>query len=518
MWSRLALALLSLCFATHCTRNNGACTANSECSGGQACVNGTCATLCRADNECPSGERCDGDHCVIRGATDGAPPIIQAVNGTGSVDSADGHMTRHLRDRLLITGYNLANATAQLLPESGPPYDLPPCATPLDTELQVRMPPGLAAGRYSLVVANQAGVCDASLQILQGEPGSLNASGSLIVDSINDALAADPALRLRGSLPTGDKISFVTAVGTEATGASSIVVNDAEQIGAGENTAAGVYLVIVDLATHQVVVDSAGSGMTSKGPFAAGEAQKLADVLAWADLNAAKYPDYAVILASTGDISAMAAAAGGAVADGLWLELQKIGASQRARSLTATEAYVLIGQKGIGEGNGLERIAGAGRSGVAATGATIVGNVIQGITTVTGLPLVRGALTARTASVDVAGTLNASGRATAGGYTATAPSFYVRAGGCLSDDVEAAAYRTVPATCGGDTSVCSGCEGNSCTTGSHAWRVTKSAETCTYYDCGLGPWCGISCARSCINGAAHTCSATIWSVCNPTLE
>ncbi|MBI5510781.1 MAG: hypothetical protein HY903_18630 [Deltaproteobacteria bacterium] len=530
MLSRLALAFVALSAAATCARRHGVCTANTDCQGGQACLDGACRTLCRADNECPASERCEVDHCVDRGATDGEAPIIAAVNGTGSTDQVSGHTARHLRDRLVITGYNLAAATATLLPETGAPYDLAPCVTPTDSELQVRLPPQVPAGRYSLVVANQAGVCDASLQLLQGEPGSLSASGALIVDSINGALGADQQLRLRGALPIGESVSFVAATAAVTLGGSSIVVNDREEIGAGENGSAGFYLVIIDLATHQVVDQSAGAGMTSKGPFLANEATKLHDVLVWADTRP-ELVDYAVTLVSTGDVSTMAAADGNADPndpnDQLWVELQKLGATPRVRTLAATDAYVLVGQKGVGEGNGLERVGGSARAGVAGVGATLVGGLVQGITSATGVPFARGALRAMPAAVKVTGTLDvagtvdvtgtvgvtgpltATGRATAGGYDTHGAVFYVMAGGCLAGDVEAGYYRTEGRVCAGSTDDCFCGQNNSCTIPAQGWGTTKPSGSCGYKTCVMGIFCGT---------ANATCSVPVWYVCNPTLQ
>ncbi|MBI5510527.1 MAG: hypothetical protein HY903_17355 [Deltaproteobacteria bacterium] len=472
-----------------CTKSGDGCSKNGDCTSGQACVDGACATLCRADSECPAEQRCSIDHCVSR-SIGGSPPIIVAVNGSGSIDSAAGHTARHLNDRLVITGYNLAQASAQLLAESGAPFELAPCVTPTDTELQVRLPPEVPAGKYSLVVANQAGACDATLQLLQGEPGSLNASGSLIVSSINDALGTDPQLRLRGALPTGAHVSFVTAVGSGTLGASSIVVNDQEQVGAGENDSAGLYLVIVDLATHAVVNQSAGAGMSSKGPFLASEATKLRDVLVWAD-SRPELTDYAVILASVGDVRAMAAMDGNADPsdpnDLLWVELQRLGATQRVRTLGAAESYVLIGQKGVGEGNGLEQVGKADRNGVATMATAVVGGAVVGLgagRTVASSTIVDQSIEGRDMKVPTSfGAITVTG--TTVGVNVAAPAAALDVGGginasgkIIGTDGRSQLYR-IPNGCGGAGTVVTA--PGSCTT---ACCYAPNTNCWYYYACG----------------------------------
>ncbi|MBI5511669.1 MAG: hypothetical protein HY903_23175 [Deltaproteobacteria bacterium] len=483
-WLAVAAAV-SLLVTPACKTDTGGCTTNTECGGGQACIDGGCATLCRADNECAATERCDVDHCVTRSGGSGAPPIIQTVNGSGSVDQKDGHMPRHLRDRLLITGFNLADATAELLPESGPPYDLAPCVSPTDTELQVRMPPALAAGRYSLVVANEAGVCDASLQILQGEPGSLNASGSLIVDSINSALATDPALRLRGALPTDELVSFVAARAALALSGSSVVVNGDEQVGTGENADAGLYLVVIDLATHGVVNLSAGAGLTSKGQFLANQGGALRDVLTWADARP-ELADYVVILASTGDVSGMVNVSGGTTADQLWAQLQRLGASPRVRRLSSTEAYTFIGQKGIGEARGLEVVGGAGRSGVATLATAIVGDGVVGLGNgrdVTSSMVVDGAIT----SADVANqTLQGEDVKvpfTVGAVTITNSGLGVGSSPTHAMDVSGALYVTGTIHAGGGTEIraCPDTPGCNQASSTCKGQLSVTTQTCSYY-------------------------------------
>ncbi|MBI5511668.1 MAG: hypothetical protein HY903_23170 [Deltaproteobacteria bacterium] len=374
---RLAVALVIGCClvgaGTDCSRHGAACGGNDDCASGEACISGACSVLCTADAECPAGQRCDVDHCVLSDQPNDAP-IIVTVNGSGSIGQSADHAPRHLRDRLVIAGFNLGAATVELAAEGRAGIELALCAPATDTELQASLPPDTAAGRYTLVVKNQAGSCSAGLTLLQGEPGTLDASAALVVENINDALAADPSLRLRGMLPTGKPVTLLTVLGSATQlGGRSVVVNDAEQIRAGENDAAGLFLILLDLDTHQVVDRSAGAGLWSRGAFATDGAAHLTDVLAWANDLGNGLADYAVILASAGNVTALSRD------PALFAALKKIGASPRFADLQADEAYVLVGQKEVGEGMGLEIVAGAGRNGVATLGATVVGPAVLGI-------------------------------------------------------------------------------------------------------------------------------------------
>ena len=82
------------------------------------------------------------------------------------------------------------------------------------------------------------------MQILQGPPGSLTASVNEIVTTINDALAADPALKLRGAL-SGDTVTMtLTADPLNATQAL-VRVDDTDVAG---GALVGVYAAALDAA------------------------------------------------------------------------------------------------------------------------------------------------------------------------------------------------------------------------------------------------------------------------------
>jgi hypothetical protein len=180
----LVLCGLTLLLAT-CNRHGsatGECKGGEDCPGGQLCLSGKCVDLCNSDKECGAGRRCDNGACV-QGAPSGTlPPLVLAVNGTGTLDGQPGHTSRHLGDRVVILGEHLLDAEVKLtgIEPARDTMVLAECGSGTDTELEVALPTDIMAGSYRLQVANQAGVCDTTLSLLQGEPGfgDLNYAGS----------------------------------------------------------------------------------------------------------------------------------------------------------------------------------------------------------------------------------------------------------------------------------------------------------------------------------------------------
>jgi hypothetical protein len=348
----------------YCTTT--ACVRGTDCAGGEVCLDRCCSRVCNYTADCLPDQHCADGHCVDNSQTIGEAPVIESVNGTGSVDGASDHAPRHLRDRLVITGQHLANATAQLVPAVGAAYDLVACVAPTDTELQVALPTDIAAGAYGLVIANQAGSCNADLRLLQGEAGSLSASGAEIVVSINNALVADPTLSLRGTL--SGKVTTIVAVGSAATPSlRTIAVKGVEQVDSQE---AGLYLVVLDLSTHQIYDEQPTVSYRTKQSFGASNAadyQGLVDVLD--TLN----ESHVAIIASAGNVLPMFQNTS------LKDKLKDFGASSLIDDVTADQGYMLIGRKGIKEGNGLEQVAGTERSGIAPGGTVAVDGALMGL-------------------------------------------------------------------------------------------------------------------------------------------
>ena len=352
------------------------CTLDSQCDRGEQCALGVCVAVgggeCRNDGDCSGAHVCQEGACV---APPLEPPSIESVSGSGSLDPDPDHAERRIRDRLVITGRNLVGSTVTLTGTNPtvPSADLRPCGeADTATHLEVMLPPGLADGEYSLTIANQAGSCDASLRILQGEPGSLQASGTELVEAVVTTVEADPTLKLPGAL-VGQITTIFAAASSVATG-RQILIDGVNQV---DSSAAGLYLVVLDLSDHSVYDVQATTLFRSKGAFAAGvqlEQDGLRDVLA--TLN----DQHVVILASTGNISAMGQD------QGLATQMRAYGASTDFENTTADQSYLLIGSKNIGEGNGLEQIAGPERSGTATIGTVAVDQSVVGLVTDRGMP------------------------------------------------------------------------------------------------------------------------------------
>lgn len=343
------------------------CTALDDCPGGYICstVTSKCERLCESNSQC-DGRCCSAGVC--QDCSSSAPPEITAVDGTGSPDGAQGYGSQRLRDRLVIRGNNLAGATAKLIGSAGT-HTLAPCSSPTDTELQVRLPEDVSAGDYTLSVMNQAGECNASLTLLRGEPGELQASAEEIVLVINQLFESNSDVHLTGTLPTNQALGTLFAVGsTSATAPRSIVINGAEQV--DDITTAGLFMVVIDLATH-AVVESSKAAFASASASARQELGAAIDQLGY---------EHVVILASQGDISAMAADAT------LAAKLETIGASARFAALAADEGYVLVGQRGLGEGGGLEQVAGTARAGIAVLATVLLDEGVVGLTTPRSIP------------------------------------------------------------------------------------------------------------------------------------
>ncbi len=112
-------------------------------------------------------------------------PEVTAVGGTGSRDPDAGAENR-LRDSLVLTGKNLANAAVVF---SGPGYDRQPLSQTgraNGERIEVLLPVDVTPNRYTLSVTNADGTQEVPLQILRGEPGSytighgLNLSGDVL--------------------------------------------------------------------------------------------------------------------------------------------------------------------------------------------------------------------------------------------------------------------------------------------------------------------------------------------------
>ncbi len=170
-------AWLAGLFATACSSQtpSGGCEDNSDCSAGQICNAGACATICRSDVDCPAATPlCRQNVCIAGAASD--LPRIDAIDGNGAPDGAAGHTANHVRSRVTLSGANLEGASATL--------DGPGGARPLEvcgsapTSLTLALPQDLQQdATYLLTVTTQAGSTCADLPVLQGEVGPAGPAG-----------------------------------------------------------------------------------------------------------------------------------------------------------------------------------------------------------------------------------------------------------------------------------------------------------------------------------------------------
>src|SRR5689334_14818818 len=128
---RVTLAAALLCAA--CSDNGRGlapttCGQEGVCGAGQVCISSHCFDTCGADRECRAGTEC------IDGACLAPAPIIESVDGSGSVDTTTDHLAHHLRDRIVITGRNFTGADVFLRPAAGG-HALLTCDDRTDTRL-----------------------------------------------------------------------------------------------------------------------------------------------------------------------------------------------------------------------------------------------------------------------------------------------------------------------------------------------------------------------------------------------
>ncbi|MFC1609734.1 collagen-like protein [Myxococcota bacterium] len=128
-----------------------------------------CVQLCLTDKECvEEGSICNGDFCELGERTD--LPVIVGIDGDGTEDLGPGHTEHRIRRSLTVRGSHLAGVSVFL---SGPNHhgqELDVCV-PGDTEITVELPDWVEEGAHLLSVSTQAGSCEATLPLLEGEQG-----------------------------------------------------------------------------------------------------------------------------------------------------------------------------------------------------------------------------------------------------------------------------------------------------------------------------------------------------------
>ncbi len=207
----LVVAILSLACS------NG--PSSADCRAGEVWFEGRCAEVCV--DVCTAPGTCCREGVCLPCQGSGEPPLITRVDGTGTPDAQPGYAAHRLRDRVVVTGEYLADAEFTLRGTAPvtPLYALARCAPGTDLQVELALPALAVGGRFVLSAQNQSGQCNADLEILKGEPGTLEASGAQIVASINDALTNDPGLSIVRTLsPAAGDLRYVNAEGDTMTG------------------------------------------------------------------------------------------------------------------------------------------------------------------------------------------------------------------------------------------------------------------------------------------------------------
>ncbi len=191
----MRIMILAASLLVACSNN----AASQNCASGQIPHDGGCATLCESSGECPISTCCDDGLCLANAT---CIPEIISVSATGSMDNTDGHLPNHVVDRLVIDGQNLLGATAFLALDNQE-QALEPCAAATLTQMVVALPDDVVADNYTLSVRNQAGACNTTLPLAQGERGSPDTGADILVklapvDGAGSGLDADT---LRGEVP-----------------------------------------------------------------------------------------------------------------------------------------------------------------------------------------------------------------------------------------------------------------------------------------------------------------------------
>jgi cysteine-rich repeat protein len=168
------------------------CDAGSRIEPGWSCAGQPSACLaaaCDDDLDCESGAVCNAGSCGA-GLRAGAP-LIASVDGDGPASPTVGaaHVFEH---EILVEGTNLAGARLALLDSGGRRIDAE-VSSSSDTLVALCLPSSLAAGDYTLSVANQAGACSATLPVLRGLPGTDGLDGAAGRDGADGQDGADGA-------------------------------------------------------------------------------------------------------------------------------------------------------------------------------------------------------------------------------------------------------------------------------------------------------------------------------------
>lgn len=321
--SRLMGVLCWMLAFTGCSKSDHATSGGSGgCDAGYVNVQNSCHKVCDTDSECAAGAICnsieDAFVCVAGDRTDA--PRIDGIDGDGSVNGAEGELAHHLDHALVVTGDHFEGADVYLV---SPRHELTDITvvTRAAQRIEVALPASLAeeAGLYRLQIHGDAGNAEATFKILRGEAGVSGFPGAAHLS--HAALFA--------SASVGDSTSHAISV-------TNTQVSDTQLFPAGGEV--GVLLTAISRSNHALLTTPpAGTWYTS--------ADGLTSALNALDVDAF------VLLASRGDMTSWLRN-GGAPTD-LANTLKQFGAMPGAHRILSNEAFVMVGRKGLSEGNGV---------------------------------------------------------------------------------------------------------------------------------------------------------------------
>ncbi len=242
----LALSLLSVVAA--CAGNKpttpGGCKSIGDCDSGSVCVAGTCRAICYSDGDCVEGQACSGEGVCIPSTVTGGVPVISRVDGDGVAETDPTKTDHRVRRVVTIDGQNLRETTVTLA-NATMTHPLEICEAG-GNRIKVLLPLGLSADTYRLTVTNQAGSCDATLPILQGEPGPQGTTGPQGPAGPQGAQGAQGAQGIQGPAgpagpagPTPDFASVLSVVSATDAPGTGTTASATASCGAGKYATGG---------------------------------------------------------------------------------------------------------------------------------------------------------------------------------------------------------------------------------------------------------------------------------------
>jgi hypothetical protein len=237
-----SLGVWLLAMSACSSKDVAGCVEDDQCPGGNVCLDRKCEKLCGDDRDCTAGRYCDGTLCVV-GARSSAPHIAN-IQGSGSNACVYATGGDCIGTHIVVSGSNLGGSEFLLGDGAGTSFEMVvPAGGRVQNDLVDLVPKDgadLSAGEFVLVVSNSAGEDQASVILLQGEPGdNADLTGDLIVERINNSTAVIDSDNVTGGggAMTGNQI--VTAINDSGT--SDIISSERVAGGSGGGGATLYY-------------------------------------------------------------------------------------------------------------------------------------------------------------------------------------------------------------------------------------------------------------------------------------